>query len=160
MRAIMLSGTRYASWLLLCALFCTGCGSVRFVADYDQAALDDLAESSAQVFAFYDKLLETRAATGVVRYAPYAEDWGKVETRLRVGILREQARPKNQESVEILATTLDMWIRFRDSHRSRDDYVPAKIAIDRKHMARNLGAAMNAEEAKKLGKAAATAPEA
>jgi hypothetical protein len=143
----------FTAWLLL---ILAGCSNVRLVADYDEQAVQDLSETSTLVFTFYDRLLEDKSAIGKIPYAPYAEAWGEVETRLRVRQLREQSRSTNGESVTIITTTLDMWIKYRDAHRLQDDYPAAKMNIDRDHMARNLGAAMNAEIAKDLtGKARA-----
>ena len=146
-----------ARWLtvaLLTALsfLSASCSGIKLVADYDAEAAKAITDTSAEVFAFYDRMIEAKAkAPGQkLRYGAFNEDWGKIETRIRVLMVREESRPLNSESQRIARTVLDFWQKYRKSHQSTDDYASALLPIHRDRFQRLFTAALVAEKAKRL----------
>lgn len=137
---------------VLLAVVLAACSGVKLVADYDAEAAKGITDTSAQVFAFYDKLIEAKAKAGrnKLAYAGFNEDWGRIETQLRVMMVREEARPLNSESQRIARTILGFWQKYRESHRKADDYVAALLPIHRDRFQRLFTAALVAEKAKAL----------
>lgn len=148
------SSLHWLRHLLLLAL-CLGlaaCASVKYVADYDAEAAKAITDTSAQAFAFYDRLIEAKAKAGKAKlpYAPYAEGWARIETQLRVLQVREDARPLNAESQRIAGTLLEFWRKYRARHQASDDYDAALAPIHRDRFQRLFTAALVAEKAKAL----------
>lgn len=143
-------------WLLAVALLLSGllasCSSVKLVADYDAEAGKAITDTSAEVFAFYDRMIEAKAkAAARLPYAGFAEDWGKIETHIRVLVVREESRPLNSESQRIARTILEFWQKYRARHQQADDYDAKLAAIHRDRFQRLFTAALVAEKAKALG---------
>lgn len=139
-------------WLVVVAVFLSACAGVKLVADYDAEAAKGITETSAEVFSFYDRLIEAKvkAGTGKLPYAGAADDWGKIESRIRVLLVREEARPLNSESKRIVAILLEFWQQRRAEHRTRDDYVAALVPQHRDQFQKLFTAALVAEKAKAL----------
>lgn len=142
---------RFHRWLLPLLLggLLAACGGLRLVADYDAEAAKGITDTSGLVFAHYDKLIEARAA-GPVPYAGSAESWGRIETALRVIVVREQARPLNEDSEAIAQAILGFWQKYRTAHQSANDYAPALLRLHRDRFQRLFAAALRAEKAKQL----------
>jgi hypothetical protein len=159
----MLSATAFARhpstlrlWRLACMVvligFISACSGVKLVADYDAEAAKGITDTSAEVFSFYDRLIEAKAkaGTGKLPYASAAEDWGKIESRIRVLVVREEARLLNSESQRIVASILEFWQQRRAEHRTKDDYVAALVPQHRDQFQKLFTAALVAEKAKAL----------
>jgi hypothetical protein len=142
---------RLALSIALLALLAS-CAGVKLVADYDAEAVKAITDTSAEVFAFYDKVIEAKvkAGTAPLPYAGHAEEWGKIETRIRVLMVREESRPLNVESQRIARTILDFWQKYRAGHQSTNDYGAALARIHRDRFQRLFTAALVAEKAKLL----------
>jgi hypothetical protein len=143
------SWQRLLAWLLAGWLL-AGCAAVRLVPDYDAEAAKGITDTAAEVFAVYDRMIELRAANPRLPYAEMRDDWGRVETRIRVMALREQARPLNSDSTAVATTILGFWQKYRDAHARRDDYGLRLMVIHRDRFQRLFTAALKAEQAKKL----------
>jgi hypothetical protein len=130
----------------------TACAGIKLVADYDAEAAKAITDTSAEVFAFYDRLIEAKAKAGTNKlpYAGFADDWGKIETHIRVMVVREESRPLNSESQRIARTTLEFWQKYRARHQQTDDYALVLAGIHRDRYQRLFAAALVAEKAKNL----------
>ena len=131
----------------------SGCSNIRLVADYDTEAAKSITDTSAAVFALYDRMIAARIATGrnaKLAYSPYNEDWGKIETQIRVMIVREESRPLNSDSESIAKSILGFWEKYRAQHAALNDYSAALLAIHRDRFQRLFVAALRAEKAKLL----------
>lgn len=141
---------------LLLAVLLSGvlasCAGVKLVADYDAEAAKEITDTSAEAFAFYDKVIEAKTKAGPARlpYAAFADDWGRIETRIRVLVVREESRPLNSESQRIARTILEFWQKYRAKHLETQDYAAALAPIHRNRFQRLFTAALVAEKAKKL----------
>ena len=138
--------------LALLATLLSACAGVKLVADYDAAAVKSITDTSSQVFAFYDRMIEAKgkAPSQKLRYAAFADDWGKIETGVGVLMVREESRPLNAESQRISGTLLGFWQKYPQKHQATDDYSLALLPIHRDRFQRVFTAALVAERAKRL----------
>lgn len=143
------AGWQGVAWLLVAWLL-AGCSAVRLVPDYDADAARGITDTAAAVFAVYDRMIEMRAANPRLPYAEMRDDWGRVETQIRVMALREQARPLNSDSTAVAATILGFWQKYREAHARSNDYGLRLMVIHRDRFQRLFAAALKAEQAKKL----------
>lgn len=145
------------AWRVVCIVllsaWLSACSGIRLVADYDAEAAKRITDTSAHVFAFYDRLISERARlpkSNKLPYAPFDSDWGKIETEIRVMVVSEQARPLNSDSEAISEGILGFWTKYRESHRASGDYNADRLPIHRDRFQRLFIAALAAEKAKQL----------
>jgi hypothetical protein len=145
---------RAAGALLSLVILLQGC-AVHLVADYDQQSEDRLITSYEKICRFYDDL---SSATPEARaYEGFRERYPEIDTDLRVLLLRQKVRAKNDESVQITAKILEAWEVTRDRHarysidpdRANDPYPESLIRFDRAQFDAHFQAAVAAERAKK-----------
>jgi hypothetical protein len=107
------------------------------------------------------KLPNTRCAKGSAKpwmprpdsQAPRTRDLNRRGLRSTLlTLMREQARSKNTESIDIASNMLAAWQKLSANHLSTDNTAlnNAVLSIERMEMERHLRAAFKAEEAKKL----------
>jgi len=140
----------YLLYLLFVVLFAlsTGACSVKLIADYDATTFEEIIRVSKKVDQFYGHLLET--AEGDRQYSKYANQYVEVETDIRSLVTRNQARPLNIESIKISQSILNLWIKYKQGHQTKDGYSTGTAKLDRARFVRLFNAAAAAEEAKKL----------
>lgn len=142
--------------LLVIAVFVSllaGC-AVNRVSAYDKDSVARIADLSKNSLSIYQSLLDTESdkRADAIR-GSLAARWADVETQIRVHGLIEQSRKQNRESMAIAIQMLDFW------EKAKAKYIVGEIDVlkdfvlkaDRSSLERILGAAMQAEEAKKLG---------
>jgi hypothetical protein len=151
--------TSHPTYRWLCTLFATlslllgGC-AVMWVSAYDKDAVDRTTEISKAVLKLYQDLLSTEpnrrkaSVAGVL-----GPKHGEIESLMRLHVLKEQARAKNDESAKVAENLLESWGKFSVNHRSEDSTAlsDTTLGIERGILERHLRAAFVAEESKKLG---------
>jgi hypothetical protein len=143
-------------WIVVFCALLAACSGVKFVADYDAEAVRGTTDTSSAVFAFYDRMISARATPprpATLAYSGYADEWGKIETQVRVMLVREESRPLNSDSEAIANTILGFWVKYREKHLSSDDYNARLLPIHRDRFQRLFAAALRAEKAKQLNAA-------
>jgi len=133
-------------------LLLSGC-SVFWISAYDKEAADRTTEISKQVIKFYQDMLaldadKRKPALGTT----LASREGDVESLMRVHLLKEEARQKNEASIKVATNMLASWREFAANHRKGDKTALTDETLDaeRSIMERHLRSAFTAEEAKKL----------
>lgn len=149
---------RAMRWLAIALLgtLLAACSGIKLVADYDAEAAKGIADTSSAVFAFYDRMISARATPprpATLAYREYADHWGRIETQIRVMLVREASRPLNSDSEAIAKTILGFWVKYREAHLSGDDYNARLLGIHRDRFQRLFAAALRAEKAKQLNAA-------
>lgn len=140
--------------LLGLVILLQGC-AVHLVADYDQQSEDRLIASYEKICRFYDDLSST--APQDRSYAAFTEGYAEIDTDLRVLLLRQRGRTKNEESVKIITKILEAWTSTRERHqryssepeRADNQYPDSAIRLDRTQFDAHFEAAVVAERAKK-----------
>lgn len=131
----------------------SGC-AVTWVSAYDKDAVERTTEISKAVLKLYQDLLATepnRRRSAVA--SSLGSKQGDVESLMRLHLLKEQARAKNDEGAKVAQNLLESWQKFSLSHRSDDSTAlsDATLNVERGILERHLRAAFVAEDAKKLG---------
>jgi hypothetical protein len=144
-----------AAWMstTLLALALGGC-AVTFVDNYNKESVERINEISKSVLKFYQDLLATEPSKRPAAMAgALGTRQGDVESQIRLHVLREQARMKNEDSAKIATNLLASWQTFGASHKfgSPSALSDATLGVERSILERELRAAFAAEEAKKLG---------
>lgn len=132
---------------LLLAVSASGC-AVKFVADYDSAAFEEILATAKKVDKFYGTLLETKAESR--QYSSFSEQYVTLETDIQGMVTRNQARALNSESTEISRIILRLFTKYKEQHKTRNTYTDGNAKLDRDRLVRLFLAAASAEEAKKL----------
>lgn len=131
--------------LLLVAIFYYGC-NINLIATYDQAAVDDIIQSYQLVDSFYQKLINTPEDQR--DYNKFVNDYEKIESNLRVLVLKNSARALNKESTEIAKNILGLWQKYRKNHKELNNYDNDLIEIHRNRFFEIFEAMTVAENAK------------
>jgi hypothetical protein len=137
----------------LSALVLAGC-SVFLISAYDPASVERIDAVSKSVLKFYQDLRAIPPAQRKPAMAStLARQQGDIESLMRLHLLREQARPKNEDSIKIASGMLESWQAFSENHLKDDASAlsNATLDVERGIMERHLRSAFTAEEAKKLG---------
>jgi hypothetical protein len=133
-------------------LLLTGC-SVMWVSNYDKGAADRVTDISKNVIKFYqDAFAVAPDKRASALRTSLASREGDAESLMRLHLLQEEARRKNDESVTVAKNMLASWRTFAVNHRSADKTALSDETLNEERvvMERHLRAAMVAEEAKKL----------
>lgn len=131
--------------LLFVAIFYYGC-NINLIATYDQAAVDDIIQSYQLVDSFYQKLINTPEDQR--DYNKFVNDYEKIESNLRVLVLKNSARALNKESTEIAKNILGLWQKYRKNHKELNNYDNDLIEIHRNRFFEIFEAMTVAENAK------------
>jgi len=133
------------SVILLSAIFYYGC-SVNLIATYDQTAVNDIIQAYQLVDSFYQKLSNTPEDQR--DYKTFSGDYEKIESSLRVLVLRNSARTLNKESTEIAKNILGLWQKYKNNHKESNNYDSDLIEIHRNRFFENFEAMTVAENSK------------
>jgi hypothetical protein len=63
-------------------------------------------------------------------YSEFAEEYKNIEVELRVLVMMNKMRTKNEESVKISEHILQNWLEFKVAHRQNDAYKNSFIDVD------------------------------
>lgn len=141
------------AWLALAWLALAGCATT-LISDHDPKAVERTLAVARQLLATYQTLLDSPAdARRALVNGHLKPRYAEAETQLRLHLLQEQARDRNDEGATIAANLLRSWQEFAASHRTGDAtaLADATLNIQRGILERHLRAALAAEEAKKPG---------
>jgi hypothetical protein len=131
-------------------LMITSC-RVTLVPPYDAAILEQIAETSKAVDRFYLMMLETTSNTGGGRnFELFAEGYVNIEVELNSLLNKNKIRPLNENSVRICEITLELWIKYKEEHRSDNELSDGLIKQNRKTFEDLFFAMQVAEKAKEI----------
>lgn len=132
---------------LFFALLLSGC-AVKYVADYDAAAFEEILVIAKKVDKFYGTLLETKPESR--QYSSVSDQYVNLGSDIQGIVTRNQARALNSESTEISRIIHKLFDKYKEQHKSRNTYTDGNAKLDRGRLVRLFAAAASAEEAKKL----------
>ncbi len=149
----MLISRRFSNHLLqfafvvLAAFAISGC-TVKWVADYDSVAFEEIIKVGKKVDKFYGDLLELKSSDRP--YLKFSAQYVEIETDIQSLVTRNNARDLNEESTQISESILKLWLKYKDAHKSKDTYSDGNAKLDRNRFIRLFAAAASAERAKNL----------
>lgn len=138
---------RVAITVVAAAMFLAAC-KVRLIDTYNKDAEEGLLRTYGKVESLFDAMAEAREP-GLRTYARFAERYAEINEMIRVQILRENARPKNAESIGIIAEIDTVFTGYRNAHRETNTFNDVLLPRHRDVMRRLFGAALKAEQVKK-----------
>lgn len=133
--------------VLIIGLTLGGC-TIKLVADYDSTTFEEIIKVGKKVDRFYGDLLETPSADR--HYEKYADKYVEIETDLRSLYTRNKARALNDESIRISEIILNLWLKYKTNHATKNGYGDGVAKLDRERFTRLFISAADAETAKKL----------
>jgi hypothetical protein len=146
-KLLLLGRAPYVISILLVLILTQGC-VVKLVADYNAKVAQEIINVSKQVDQFYGELLETNVSDR--SYDKYKDKYIEIEVNIRGLIIQNKARPLNEESISISVTTLEKWLKYKNSHKENNIYKDTLAKNHRKRFTRLFTAMSVAEEAKKM----------
>ncbi|MEX0661205.1 MAG: hypothetical protein WEA58_10200 [Balneolaceae bacterium] len=141
---------RKRSWpciALLLLLLHTGC-TVQYVAAFDENVRDQIYELAETVDKFWGTMLEMPEDER--EYALFRDQYVDIETKLRSLVLKNEARPGNEESAEQSRILLELWIEDKDIHRELDSFNNFLANRHRRQFTEVFTAMARAEEEKRM----------
>lgn len=135
------------SLFVLCIMFQAGC-TVKYVAAYDEGVRDQIYELAEKVDKFWGVLLEIPEEYR--NYDQFREQYVEIETELRMLLLRNEARPGNEESAEQSRILLELWIEDKEIHRDDDGFSNFLANRHRRQFTEVFTAMARAEEVKRM----------
>lgn len=121
------------------------CG-VQLVATYDPIAVNDIIQAYQEVDGFYQKLINT--TENKREFKTFSTDYDKIETDLRILVLKNSARTLNKESTQIAKNILGLWQKYKQAHKETNSYDSDQLVIHRNRFFENFEAMTIAENAK------------
>lgn len=123
---------------------------VTFIPDYDRDIAEQIETTSKQVDKFYLKMLETTKNNGGRVYEKFAEDYVDVEVELNSLLNKNKIRPLNENSTRICEITLELWVKYKEEHKTDDALSDGLIKLNRKTFSDLFYAMQVAEKAKEI----------
>jgi len=133
--------------LVLAALLHTNC-TVKYVAAFDEGIRDNIFELAEKIDKFWGQLLEIPEGERV--YNLFKSEYFEIESELRVLVMKNEARPGNEESANQSRILLELWIEDKEIHREQngiDDFIAQR---HRRQFTEVFTAMAKAEEAKRM----------
>lgn len=122
--------------------------SIHLVAPYNADDQTEITAPSKDVFNFYQNLMITPPTDR--QFSKSKKDYAKIDTEMRVLILRESAVDKNQNSIDLSNAALSKWESHRTNHQKHDGNSDADLKIDRNDFQAAFQSLLKNEESKKL----------
>jgi len=105
--------------ILITIILISSC-AVKLVSDYDQDTVNKVVEISKMINLFYMNITETDSLSR--HYDKFTEDYKLIEAEIRVLILMNKIRPKNEDSIENSENLLTNWIEIKNEHIRINSY--------------------------------------
>lgn len=122
---------------------------VTLVPNYDAGIAAQIDNTSKTVDKFYLMMLETTSVQdGGRAFNKYAEKYVDIEVELNSLLTKNKIRPLNENSTRICEITLELWIKRKVEHKTKDSLSDALIKLNRKDFSDLFYAMQVAEKAK------------
>jgi hypothetical protein len=122
---------------------------VTLVPNYNAGIAEQIDNTSKIVDKFYLMMLETTLVqNGERAFSKYAEKYVDIEVELNSLLNKNKIRPLNENSTRICEITLELWIKRKVEHKTKDNLSDALIKLNRKDFSDLFFAMQVAEKAK------------
>lgn len=136
----------YTIFFLLIFLH-TAC-TVKYVAAFDENVRDQIYELAEKVDKFWGTLLEVPEEKR--EYHFFRDQYVEIESKLRSLLLKNEARPGNEESAEQSRILLELWIEDKEIHREENSFNDFLANRHRRQFTEVFTAMARAEEEKRM----------
>lgn len=134
--------------LLACFLITLSACRVQLVPSYDQQIADQIVTTAKMVDQFYLYLMET--PTGQRDYEDFAAEYIQIEVELNSLLRQNRVRPLNENSTRICEIALELWVQYKEEHKTDGTLSDGLITLNRTYMSDVFYAMQVAEEGSKL----------
>ena len=121
---------------------------VRLIDSYNKESEESLLSTYGKVEHLFDGMRQAVADDSSRKYAVFAPQYAAINEAIQVEILREAARPLNDESQGIVARIDTLFTKYREEHRAKNTFDATLVPIHRNNLRRLFGAALRAERIK------------
>lgn len=128
----------------------TSC-KVTFIPGYDADISKQIENTAKSADKFYLSMLETTTATNDGRaFSKFSEQYVDIEVELNSLLNKNKIRPLNENSTRICEITLELWIKYKEEHKSDNSLSDGLIRLNRKTFSDLFFAMQVAEKAKEI----------
>lgn len=135
-------------WLLaVVVLIINSC--ISLVSSYDVQVKQQIESISKEVDRFYLEMLENTSSEKEGRaYQKFSKEYVKIEVELNALLTKNKVRPLNTNSTRICEITLQLWIKYKEEHKTDNTLSNGLIKLNRKTFNDLFFAMQVAEEGK------------
>ena len=125
----------------------TGC-TVKYVAEYDASAKEEVIQIAKKVDLFWGNLLDT--PTDARQYAVFKDQYNVIETDIRGMQIKNEIREMNEISTNQIKILLELWVEDRETHKADDTFTDFIAKRHRTQFVRVFTAIAKGEAAKNM----------
>ncbi len=138
------------SVILLSTLALNSC-KVTLLPSYDAGISEQIENTSKTVDKFYLSMLEFTSSENDGRvFDKFAREYVDIEVELNSLLTKNKIRPLNENSTRICEITLQLWIKYKEEHKTDNTLSDGLIKLNRKTFSDLFYAMRVAEEGKKI----------
>ncbi len=138
------------SVILLSNLALNSC-KVTLLPSYDAGISEQIENTSKTVDKFYLSMLEFTSSENDGRvFDKFAREYVDIEVELNSLLTKNKIRPLNENSTRICEITLQLWIKYKEEHKTDNTLSDGLIKLNRKTFSDLFYAMRVAEEGKKI----------
>lgn len=124
---------------------------VTLIPSYDSCISEQIENTAKSVDKFYLSMLETYTTADADRaFNKFSEQYVNIEVELNSLLNKNKIRPLNENTTRICEITLDLWIKYKEEHRSDNSLSDGLIKLNRKTFNDLFFAMQVAEYGKKI----------
>jgi hypothetical protein len=128
----------------------TSC-KVTFIPNYDSDISEQIENTAKSVDKFYLSMLETTTSSDDGRvFSKFSEQYVNIEVELNSLLNKNKIRPLNENSTRICEITLELWIKYKEEHKSDNSLSDGLIKLNRKTFSDLFFAMQVAEKGKEI----------
>jgi hypothetical protein len=135
--------------ILTLFLIISGC-KITLVPNYDAALVEKIESIAKTTDMFYLNMLETTKNDSTRAYKKFVKEYIAIEVELNSILNKNKVKPLNEHSVRICEITLNLWIKYREEHKSDNELSDGLIKLNRKTFSDLFYAMQVAEDAKQI----------
>jgi len=137
--------------LILLSVFAINACKVTFVANYNADIAKQIEQASKQLDRFYFTMLETTTPENDGRaFDKFTTQYIDIEVELNAILNKNKVRPLNENSTRICEITLELFVKYKNEHKSDNTLSNGLIKLNRKTFSDLFYAMLVAEEGKKI----------
>ena len=146
----LLSNRILFSIFFLSVIIITSC-RVTFIPSYDAEISEQIENTAKEVDRFYLSMLETTSASNDGRaFQHFSEQYVAIEVELNSLLNKNKIRPLNEHSTRICEITLELWIKYKEEHKTDNKLSDGLIKLNRKTFSDLFYAMQVAEKGKEI----------
>ncbi len=150
-RQINLYSSRILFSVILLSTIALNSCRVTLLPSYDAGISEQIENTSKTVDKFYLTMLETTSPENEGRaFIKFTREYIDIEVELNSLLTKNKIRPLNENSTRICEITLQLWIKYKEEHKTDNTLSDGLIKLNRKTFSDLFFAMQVAEEGKRI----------